>query len=228
MIKFFLSLLVLVASAAEAAPKKYSSAKRKQPAYLVEKQEFASRGMILDEPARNFSLVGETGMMGFGNSLGLSVAYHLTPDYLIEGFYSQTKHVFRDLDTKSFGLRLRAFFGRTLNVAAGFAQQDFEFSTDETYTNILVADTPRQWSYSATADRTALDLSIGNRWSFRYFTIGCDWAGFLLPLRKGEISSQTVGTPEEPNDLKDAKSDMEDFVNQTDLQLLRLHIGVTF
>ncbi len=230
MIKLIFAAFVLCEGLALAAPKKYSSVDKKTrvPAYQQERRELAQRDIILDEQYTRFLILAESGLTGFGSNMGLVGGYFFMPGQMIEASFGKGGHLIRELDTITYGVRLRSFWGRYFSSTAGLSRQSFTFATDETYTDILVADTPRKWSYDAEADRTVLELGIGNRWTIGRFTFGCDWVGVLVPLQKGKISAKTVGTAENLQDAKDASSDMEKFLDDTDLKLVHFHLGITF
>lgn len=224
-------LLALAPLAAAAAPKKIVvvDKKRKVPAYQIEKEELARGGTMLVERQREYSLsLQPIGITGFGASWSLSGGYYIGTSLLIEGSYGQTSRINIDLDSKIYGVRLRSSFGGSFYTSVGLARQTFTFATEETYTNILIADEPRLWRYEAEAARTVLDLSVGNRWDYRYFSVGCDWVGVLVPLQKGKIKIQMQGVAENIKDQQDAQSDMQKFIDDTDLQVLHLYVGTTF
>jgi len=172
----------------------------------------------------NFDLAVEVGAAPLPG-VGLIAGGYLTSDDLIEG--SAQFGYFNLLGlllikSELYELRYKRFWGNSFYTNIGPGLQTFRVSSP------LADALAKSESFEAEASDIVLGLSVGNRWQWQHFLIGCDWIGVHLPL--ANVSS-AVGEPtnsENSEEYNKRKSDWDSFGKGSTYQVLRFYLGIVF
>lgn len=164
-------------------------------------------------------------------SAGFSLGFFATPDIRLEANYTKGEIDFIDeLSSKLYAARVKFFFGNSFYVNVGAAYRELDLTIDEW----LFSD--RRLSRSM--HHVGGELSLGNNWQFSSFSIGCDWAGYFLPLRKLKDTRQQSGArrslfgaqsnPENDNGEFASEDRWERYANGGTWQAVRMNVGWSF
>ncbi len=88
-------------------------------------------------------------------------------------------------------LRLKHWFGNSFYVNGGAGLRSI--TGEATLEPLTGTDDIKS---SVKASSFGASLSIGNRWQWEYFSIGCDWVGTFQPLSTTEASVTDSGATE--------------------------------
>jgi hypothetical protein len=172
----------------------------------------------------NFDLAVEVGFAPLPG-VGLIAGGYLTSDDLIEASAQIGELNLLGLlliKSELYELRYKRFWGNSFYTNIGPGLRTFRVSSP------LVDALTKSESFEAEDSDIVLGLSVGNRWQWQHFLIGCDWIGVHLPL--ANVSS-SVGEPtksENSEEYKKRKSDWDSFGKSSTYQVLRFYLGIVF
>jgi hypothetical protein len=170
----------------------------------------------------NFDLAVEVGFAPLPG-VGMIASSYLTSDDLIEASAQIGKLNLLGLlliKSELYELRYKRFWGNSFYTNIGPGLRTFRVSSP------LVAALAKSESFEAEDSDIVLGLSVGNRWQWQHFLIGCDWIGVHLPL--ANVSS-SVGEPtksESSEEYNKRKSDWDNFGKNSTYQILRFYLGI--
>jgi len=173
-----------------------------------------------DRVGRVFSLDG-----GFGFSNGLAqfatVGVLVTPDWAIEGYYEQaTTFFFGRSITRA--LRSKNYWNKTLYTNVGLMHRRVE-GENKFLDMLTTAFTGKDTHYQVMFWDIGPEITVGNRWQWSAFYMGCDWVGVYWPL----YTSSARITEFEGGSIVDQKN-TDELKSDPSARLLRLYLGFTF
>lgn len=162
---------------------------------------------------------------------GFSLGYFATPNLRLEATYTKGEiDFFDEMSSKLYSARLKYFIGNSFYVNFGAAYRELDLVINEW----LFSDRRLERS----VHHTGAEISMGNSWQFPGFTIGCDWAGYFLPINKTKDSRQESGSlislfggerevDEDDEDFATEKR-WNSYAKRGTWQAVRLNIGWSF
>lgn len=81
---------------------------------------------------------------------------------------------------------------------------------------------------SIATSNLGIDAGIGNRWQWSGFWLGVDWAGYFAPITKMGDDKVTSSAATDPQDVKDAQTNMNSLASAGTPHLLRVSLGWAF
>ncbi len=160
---------------------------------------------------------------------GAGIGYYLTPDNILELSYSsgETDFLFTRVSNSMSSLHLKTFWGNSFYTNLGVASRMFGYRFDFTEVDADGNFTSRNSSFGLQNKVLGADFTIGNRWQWDTFTIGCDWIGAFVPFATTG-STEVISKNYSPEDIQDANEAMDRFGKQGSIQFLRFYLGVSF
>lgn len=179
---------------------------------------------------KTFSLTGEP--IGFAPLpvYGIAAGYYLTPNQILEVSYAQGEIdlLITTINNSMASLHLKSFWSNSFYTNLGVAQRTLGYSFLISEVDSNGNFTARNQEFLANNSAFGVDFSIGNRWQWNTFSLGCDWVGFFLPVAvTGETTIQ-ANSSYDPQDIEDANKDMDRFSKRGTIQFLRFYLGVSF
>lgn len=193
------------------------------------------------------AVMGEIGLFDlihFG--VGIRGMMYITPKLAIDATYSRASFALFGYES-TYDLastHAKWFFGNSFYLTGGAGISRFAASsTRTTFTTVGGNEDSDSDSFVAVEetesyDNTSLvaELGIGNHWQFSSFTLGCDWAGAVVPIATlsetsdPEESESTETASEDADDLdaSDDSSDMKASATSTKLNFVRFYLGWAF
>lgn len=161
--------------------------------------------------------IGLTPWPGIGGSLGV----FLRPDLLLEvsAAYGQAAFAIRNTDTLHVFAHTKFFMSDTEYLNFGVAMRKTVEREKSLYPQ-------NSWSETKTLTSAGLGVSLGSRWHWQSFTLGCDWAGAYYPLAVVSRSYKDQNLSEAEHERR--KKAFQDEKGAPSLQLLRLSLGFAF
>lgn len=160
---------------------------------------------------------------GYGGSLD----FYISPNDIIEASYAQASFEFfgAEFFSNLIDVRYKRFWGNSFYTNLGAGQRKLGYSFNFTTNEGSLAE-------SADVASTVINFSIGNKWQFDSFNIGCDWIGVTATLG----SDSSVNTTEQParasaaeiEDYYETVEQLEELGGVTSYQLLRFYLGWAF
>ncbi len=171
-----------------------------------------------------FEPIGFAPLPVHGGALG----YYLSPNNLLELSYAagEIDFLIAKIDNRMTSLHLKTFWGNSFytNLGLGSRMLGYRFLFSEVDSNGNYTGRDSETTMQNTS--MGLDFSIGNRWQWDTFTIGCDWVGFFSPLSTTGENTIT-GKNLSASDISDANEAMDRFSKQGSAQFLRFYLGVS-
>jgi hypothetical protein len=197
------------------------------------KEDNSSRG---HRSRQDLSLMVDSAFYDFKFGSGATVGLITGDNLIFEASYMRASFsIFNAWKSEQtlYMARARWFTGNSFNLAAGiglrkslhssrpilFTSSDSETSPSDT---LSLADSTDD--YEIRADHLVGELSIGNRWQFSAFTIGCDWIGFASPIRELSFKETAYNGQVSESDRNSSTADL----NSSSLILTRFHLGFSF
>lgn len=162
---------------------------------------------------------------------GFSVGYFATPNVRLEANYTKGEiDFFDEMSSKLYAAKVKYFIGNSFYVNVGAAYRQLDLTINE-------------WLFSdrrlaRSIHHVGGEASFGNSWQFSSFTIGCDWAGYFLPVKKMKDTREQSGEQtglfgtRVDDDKKDddfhSEQRWEDYANAGTWQAVRLNLGWSF
>jgi hypothetical protein len=117
---------------------------------------------------------------------------------------------------RSIGVHYKHFLANSFYLKGGFDSRDVNYS-----------DESSGGTSGFEGNSLAFSVAIGNQWHFSYFTFGCDWIGYVMPISSSIRSEYNIGPSpaSRESDLNDQKSIM---VTSHTTQFLRFYLGASF
>ena len=108
----------------------------------------------------------------------------MTPDSLIEVSYAKGESdiLFARIHNGLTTLHLKSFWGNSFYTNLGVGSRSLGYSFDFPTIDGQGQITGFSEAYKIDNSVLGVDFSIGNRWQWETFTIGCDWVGTFVPL----------------------------------------------
>jgi hypothetical protein len=164
--------------------------------------------------------VGFTPLLGYGAAAG----YYVSPNDLVELSYNQGKlsAVVVTVSSQLAELRWKHWFGNSFYGYGGVAYRKLrgDVDLDAAFGSGII-------SGSIEAASLGVSGAIGNQWQFEYFTIGCDWIGVTVPVKKLQTNYHDFLLAE-GEDRRAAERIMDRMAFQPTPQFLRVYIGAAF
>jgi hypothetical protein len=184
----------------------------------------------LNRQNKTFSITAEP--IGFAPLpvFGAAAAYYLTPNQLLEVSYAQGEIdlLITKINNSLASLHLKSFWGNSFYTNLGVAQRTLGYS-------FLISEidnngnfTTRSREFLANNSAFGVDFSIGNRWQWGTFSLGCDWVGIFLPVAVTGETTVEANSSYDPQDIEEANRDMDRFSETGTAQFLRFYLGVSF
>lgn len=157
-------------------------------------------------------------------SMGFSLGGYLGPNDVLEGaaaFGVIDLGIVR-AESSLLDLRYKRFWANSFytNLSAGMR-------TVRATSPLLDALSGRK-AFEAKASDFAIGISIGNRWQWQHFLIGCDWLGVHVPIFKRSSSVTSSADFGNDKEYDRRKSDWDGLSKAVTPQLLRFYLGVVF
>ena len=176
---------------------------------------------------------------------GLAVGYYLSSDTEIELEYTTGSLSFSDkadyvdpeqnkrtsdtvVTSTTYGAKLKYFLGNSFYTNLGIISRKIALDDTSTYVvdgEVIYEDEKLYFSVTS----LALDISIGNKWQFDNFNIGCDWFGALVPISvisTEDNFEEKLGTDNKA--VEDFKSSNKSNGMTTSYQMLKIYVGSSF
>jgi hypothetical protein len=134
-----------------------------------------------------------------------------------ESSYSCSGSISCKATGNAFALSYKRFAGNSFYYTVGLGRREAG------YEEIDVASGSPNYKFSGTA--IGAEVSIGNQWQWKNFTLGCDWFGLNFPLSHKIDSEESSGTTWDDEDLKSRE---KEFLERTVAFGLRLYLGASF
>lgn len=168
---------------------------------------------------------------GFFDFLGLigsvSTDYYPTPGKALTFEYARAEGLFAT-DNRFYEIGGRWFLGKTFYVQNGLALRHTVY--EPIFHNALADAVGSGVKVEGDYRDIGVGLRIGNQWHFRAFTLGCDWAGAYIPVKK--IRSHATGIDAETGAPVDYDADgvLERDLGGSDVRpyAARFYLGVSF
>lgn len=198
--------------------------------------EKISRRTSSDDRERSRGLLlAEVGMANSPVVTGAAtVGVFLSRNQLVEASYASGVKV-DDSSRYSVDLalvRLKSFIGNSFYLNFGAGARRTEAEAVSGYDRTLgLTELDLQDQTSAT--HLVGEFSLGNRWQFGNFTMGCDWIGIAMPFyeisRREELDKGYAKRGAYDDDeVDEERKDRKEFVEGSGLELLRFSLGVAF
>ncbi len=240
------SLLTFVLSSLIIGSPKASGASQpgKKSAYLANSDEETlseSRSSIKND--RNAWTTFRTGLIVGGvPGAGVDLAYKLNPSVqvgvnLLSGSYDAKPLITSTysnvtIDKVDLNARIYEAYGRY------FLSKSFAFTGGLSYrqidSEIMVSSSDRKTfiNTKSKGEAIAAKIGVGNYWTWDSgFTLGCEWAGYMVPV-SGSYTSSTDSAGILSDDMTSIKKDSEDlgkfYAKSSLTQLLNLVVGYSF
>jgi hypothetical protein len=83
-----------------------------------------------------------------------------------------------------------------------------------------------KYNFNLQYNATVLDLAIGNKWQWDYFTMGADWLGFLIPINTSYSKNFSDGATAE--EIKTVERKFDDVEKDFSMYFVRFYLGISF
>jgi hypothetical protein len=151
-----------------------------------------------------------------GTSKGLRAAWFLDSNLIVEGNYilSHSERL-QTYEGTLMELRGKYFPRNSFYWGAGLTHADWTYEVKGNSTGSAPA--------TGSVRKIGLDLHLGNQWQWKYFTMGCEWAGILVPLfAQNDLGAMTIDAERRAQ----VRSTLDqDGIDGFELHLLRFYLG---
>ena len=179
-------------------------------------------------------VLGEIGLVNVLNfGVGAAAGALIGKNLALEGEIFHSDFQFLSLKTSiDFAMaRLRWFVGNSFYLGFGGGGRMMKFASTSYYFNSTVGSGSTSDNYTMTVSSTDLvgEFSIGNRWQWHSFTLGCDWVGVAFPIASISYQEPTVADNDPNKEAKDTDiKNSRNSVKGSSMNFVRLHLGFAF
>lgn len=179
---------------------------------------------------KKFQVLGQpTGWRRESFVSGVSAGYFLNSDLMIttgfligQGFYTGTGYQHESMASQTFSLGLKKFLGNTFYGKGSLSHSkiDYHYSSTGSWLGTS-GDTDRRLEGTMIAG----SFVIGNQWQWSGFTLGCDWAGFSIPITSNVTRDQVTGSYGVASDTDSARREIFSDIRY---ELVNFYLGASF
>jgi hypothetical protein len=179
---------------------------------------------------KKFSIVAQPIGIYVLPTIGASLGYYYSDRDLIELDFTSGNADFLifELHSSTITARWKRFFGNSFYANFGLTSRSMGGETK--VKSILTTEEDVDVKYSVSS--VGLDVGIGNRWQWEYFSLGCDWVGYFMPISKGDVDDDIPearrNDPEYQESHRKTREDFKDLGESPNLYLLRFYLGASF
>ena len=118
------------------------------------------------------------------------------------------------------------FLGNTFYVTGGYGQRTLMYDDLDLKKSLFVVQESGR-TREVTYTDTGATIGVGNRWQWRYFTLGAEWVGFYFKVTESEVSRNFKGDLANVyDDILQEKNRRDDLTNPSITS--SLYVGVSF
>ncbi len=125
------------------------------------------------------------------------------------------------VNASSVGLHYKRFVLGSFYAKGGLVYRTFKVT--DRFANRSASDQESSFTGSA----WGAVVAVGNQWHINYFTIGCDWIGYVQTFGGG-ISEETYSGATTSYGRERLRENEDAYVRTSSLQIARLYIGASF
>lgn len=235
-----LLLFLFFAQIAEAAPRKKKKSKKSRSAQTSQVYYQESDGTYVEETTtvyepvvrRNSAYERKSKIMSLHvGGVMASAGVYLHPNFIIGAKWQKPVIVFGAGNIPTGGSHISAyselFLGNSFYLTGGYGQRTLQYD-GLTALDTILADSDKKDGRVREMTYTDLgfDVGFGNRWQWKYFSLGVQWLGAYIKTGDSEAELNFKGGANLADDIIREKNQRDDFTNPS--LTSSLHIGVSF
>lgn len=163
------------------------------------------------------SLPGTVGGANLGYFFDRNSLINLSYMRVRQSSYSCSGSVTCSADGNEFAVSYKKFATNSFYYTLGLGRKEVEYNKAEVPGGAV--------HYRFNGNAIGAEISVGNQWQWKNFTLGCDWIGFNFPLTHKVESEESSGDPWDQDDLESRK---EELLEKVMPLALRFYLGASF
>lgn len=158
--------------------------------------------------------------INFGYSKDRNNVFLLSFNNIIKNSQTCTGSFSCDISGSLLAANYKKFVNNSFYFLSGVSYREVKFNFSENFSSFF------DYTSDFEGKAIALDISIGNQWQWKNFTLGCDWIGGSLPITNHIKTQNVSGNLSYGQSNLDNKKNM--YLEKFSLSGLNFYMGASF